>query len=119
LDDNFAVVADPSGSRALKMATRRLELARSSGNALPRGQPLCSLKLPTLVAAVSSKQTSVELMNELPCRTGQITALLKQLPPEALGAGLERQRAKRVTHLAQQHRQMPLKASPVTLNELA
>src|SRR5450631_1397625 len=58
-------------------------------------------------------------MNELPCRTGQITALLKQLPPEALGGGLERQRAKGVAHLAQQHRQMPLKASPVTLNELA
>ncbi len=57
-------------------------------------------------------------MNELPGRTGQIAALLKQAP-EALGAGLERQRAKGIAHLAQQHWQMPLKASPVTLNEPA
>ena len=61
----------------------------------------------------------MELMDELARRTGQIAATLQQLPPEALGRGLERHRTKRVADLPHQRRQMRLKSPPVTADEFA
>ena len=56
-------------------------------------------------------------MDELVGRAGQFAALMEQLPPEPLSRGLEGDRAKRVAHLAQQHRQMRLETPPVTPDE--
>src|SRR5207249_1019684 len=89
------------------------------GNRLRRERPLCSLKLPALVAAVSSKQTGMELMNELARRTGQLPAVLEQLRPELFGRRLERHRTEGITHLPQQHRQVRFKTTPVTPDEFS
>ena len=56
-------------------------------------------------------------MDELASRTGQVAALMEQLPPEPLSRGLEGERAKRVAHLAQQQGQMRLETPPVTPDE--
>ncbi len=66
-----------------------------------RGLPLCSLKLPALVAAVITEQAGVKLMDQLARGLGQIAALTQQLSPEIRGDGLKWHRAKRVAHLAQ------------------
>jgi len=71
------------------------------------------LKLPTLVAAVSPKQTGMELMDELARRRGQIPAALDQLTPEASGRGPERQWTKRIADLSHQRRQMCFKPPPI------
>jgi len=95
----------PSGPQSVN--TKRC--VGSTDAALRRGLLSCSLKLPTLVAAVSPEQQGMKLMDQLARCLGQIAAVTPQLLPETRGGGLERRRTKGVAHLAQQHRQMGFK----------
>jgi len=90
-----------------------------TGTGLRREWPSDSLQRPALVAAISSEQTGMELVDEFLGDAGQRAALPQQLPPEPLGRGVERHRTKSVAHLPQQPRQMGLKPSPIVAQKSA
>src|SRR5260221_12063889 len=71
------------------------------------------------MAAVSSEQTGVKLIDQLLGRTGQSSAVLEQLLPEPFGRRRKGQRTKRVADLLHQRRQMRFKTAPIPFDQFA